>query len=419
MSATSAYLENLIEECGGFSRFQWIMFSFMMYSKLSVTWTMMMMTFAGAIPDWQCGFTNYSNLSTDPSIETKNIYYIDETCHPPTNSSIENCQEFRFSESMYTVVDEWTLICDKDWIASAITTIQMAGLLISCVLSGHLADHIGRKPTFFLSLVVLTVLNVVAGFSTSWQMFAVLRFLLGCGIGANLTVFYNYLIEFIPTKRRSVAIAFPSWPLWACVFGLMSMWLHDWKYLHFSISILLLPCLLMWWFLPESFRYLVTHKRLDEAKEVIYKIARINGKPEPDMSKMSYLVEEDLKVDSERKYSIRDVAMSPHLLKSTCLLGIAWMSCGYGYYAISFGVQSLSGSLYLNMFLLSVVEIPGQVSSYYLTNRFGNEGHPDQLVRPCIKDGCGRWLGNTDHLIYGDIPYCSQKYRVWNAKLVC
>ncbi|XP_033760703.1 solute carrier family 22 member 4-like [Pecten maximus] len=268
---------------------------------------------------------------------------------------------------------QWTLICDKDWIASTITTIQMGGLLISCVVSGHVADNIGRKPTAFLSLIALAVLNLVAGFSTSWQMFAVLRFLLGFGIGANLTVFYNYVIEFLPTKRRPLIVAFPSWALWACVFGFMSMWLHDWKYLHFSIPMLVLPCLCMWWFLPESFRYLVTHKRLDEAKEVIYKIARINGKPEPDMSKMSYLVEEDLKVDSERKYSIRDVAMSPHLRKITCLQGIAWMSCGYGFYAISFGVQSLSGSLYLNMFLLSVVDIPGQVSSYFLANRFGRK----------------------------------------------
>lgn len=112
---------------------------------------------------------------------------------------------------------------------------------------------------------------------------------------------------------------------------------------------------------------------MEEAKDVIRKISRINGKPEPDMTKMSFFVEEDLKVQDDRKYSIRDVARSPNLRKCTFLLGFAWMSCGYGYYAISFGVQNLSGSLYLNMFLLSVVEIPAQVSSYYLTNRFGRK----------------------------------------------
>ncbi|OWF39252.1 organic cation transporter-like protein [Mizuhopecten yessoensis] len=373
MSATSAYLESLIEECGGFSRFQWIMFSFMMYSKVAATWTMMMMTFAGAIPDWQCRLTNYSNPGTIPSITTNDIDYIDGQCYPPQNVTVQTCQEYIFSDSMNTVVSEWTLICDKDWIASTITTIQMVGLLVSCVASGHLADLIGRKPTYFLSLIALTVLNTISGFSTTWKMFAVLRFLLGFGVGAHLTVFYGYLIEFIPARRRSAAIAYPGWAIWACVLGLVAMWLHDWRYLHFATAILTLPCVFMWWFLPESFRYLVTHNRLDEAKEVVCKIARINGKPEPDMSKMSYLVKVDLKVDAERRYTIWDVAKSPQLRKYTCLLGIAWIACGYGYYAISFGVQSLSGSLYLNMFLLSVVEIPAQASSYYLTNRYGRK----------------------------------------------
>ena len=41
---------------------------------------------------------------------------------------------------------------------------------------------------------------------------------------------------------------------------------------------------------------------------------------------------------------------------------------GYGYYAIAFGVQQLSGSLYLNMFLLSIVEIPAQMLTYFLNN---------------------------------------------------
>ncbi|OWF39254.1 solute carrier family 22 member 6-A-like [Mizuhopecten yessoensis] len=373
MSATSAYLEGLIEECGGFSRFQWIMFSLMVYSKVATTWNMLMMTFAGAIPDWQCGFTNYSNSGTSRPIDLNKLYYTEGQCYPPQNVTFRNCQEYTFSDSMNTIVSEWTLICDKDWIASTITTIQIAGILASCVASGHLADLIGRKPTYLLSLALMMVLNVVAGFSTSWKMFAVLRFLLGFCLGASITVFFNYLIEFIPAKRRSVTIAFPAWSIWACVFGFVAWWQHDWRYLHFSTAVLTLPCVCMWWFIPESFRYLVSHNRLDEAKGIICKIARINGKPEPDMSEMSYLVEIDLKVDADRKYTILDVAKSPQLRKYTCLLGIAWMSCGYGFYAISFGVQSLSGSLYLNMFLLSVVEIPAQASSFYLTNRFGRK----------------------------------------------
>lgn len=51
------------------------------------------------------------------------------------------------------------------------------------------------------------------------------------------------------------------------------------------------------------------------------------------------------------------------------LLLIARFSCGYAYYAISYSVDQLSGDLYLNMFLLSVIDIPALISIWYLSNR--------------------------------------------------
>ncbi|KAJ8310512.1 hypothetical protein KUTeg_012377 [Tegillarca granosa] len=42
------------------------------------------------------------------------------------------------------------------------------------------------------------------------------------------------------------------------------------------------------------------------------------------------------------------------------------LSCGFSYYAISFGVQQLSGYLYLNLALLSFVEIPTNLMIWFL-----------------------------------------------------
>jgi len=63
----------------------------------------------------------------------------------------------------------------------------MAGVLVGCFISGHLGDHVGRKPTYFVSLVLLTIFNVVGYFCVNWQMYAVVRFILGVGkIKVNL-----------------------------------------------------------------------------------------------------------------------------------------------------------------------------------------------------------------------------------------
>ena len=45
------------------------------------------------------------------------------------------------------------------------------------------------------------------------------------------------------------------------------------------------------------------------------------------------------------------------------------ITCGYVYYAISFNVQKLSGNLYLNMFALQTVDIPGSLLTIYLNNK--------------------------------------------------
>jgi MFS family permease len=48
----------------------------------------------------------------------------------------------------------------------------MGGVFVGPLGGGQLADVIGRKPTFYLTVLVMMVGNVSAIFSTSWMMFA-------------------------------------------------------------------------------------------------------------------------------------------------------------------------------------------------------------------------------------------------------
>jgi OCT family organic cation transporter-like MFS transporter 4/5 len=136
---------------------------------------------------------------------------------------------------------QWELVCDREWITATITTIQMGGLLFGGFISGQIADTYGRKLTYYLSLFVLLVFNAVAAFSTSWQMFATLRFFIGIGCGFYTTVFFTYLIEFTPRKYRSMIISIPSWPFWAIIFGLMSWRLHNWMFIQIATAVVTLP----------------------------------------------------------------------------------------------------------------------------------------------------------------------------------
>jgi AAHS family benzoate transporter-like MFS transporter len=124
----------------------------------------------------------------------------------------------------------------------------MAGLLISGLLAGQMADAVGRKPTFYLSILLMGLFNTCAALSVSWEMFAVFRFFIGVSCGMYLATVHISLIEFIPVKTRAMVCALPSWPVYAAAYGLLSYLLHDWKSIHFATAISTVPLLPTFWY---------------------------------------------------------------------------------------------------------------------------------------------------------------------------
>ncbi|KAK3093609.1 hypothetical protein FSP39_018059 [Pinctada imbricata] len=294
MSPVSEYLENILIECGGFGKFQILLTSIILLSKISLTWSLLMMAFAGATPDWWCESPNYDlNISSlvpnlTIAIRTKAL------CNVNISGSTHACPSTTFTSKMNTIVSEWNLVCDKKWIPATISTIQMSGVLISGLLSGQFADIAGRKPTYFASLVILSLANILAGFSNSWIII-----------------------------------------------------------------------------LPESFRWLVSHGKLKEASKIVEDIARMNGKPMPSLDSLKALLKKDTSIMYSKKYNFMDLCRSREVIRRTLLLTVAWMTCGFGFYAILYGVDQLTGDIYINLFLLSVVEIPANLSLWGLQNRIG------------------------------------------------
>ena len=127
---------------------------------------------------------------------------------------------------------QWDLVCDKSWIRPAVTSIQMGGVLVGAFVGGQSADTIGRRYTLYVSLLLHGIANVVAAYSVTWQMFAVLRFVLGFMIGSMLVVSYTYAMEFIGVKERSVVSSIPNWVVGVALFALTAWRLENWSQLH-------------------------------------------------------------------------------------------------------------------------------------------------------------------------------------------
>lgn len=80
--------------------------------------------------------------------------------------------------------------------------LQMAGLLIGGIFWGILGDKKGRLSVLFGSILIYSLANIANGFVTSFEQYAVLRFIAGVGLAGELGAGITLVAEILPKKIR-------------------------------------------------------------------------------------------------------------------------------------------------------------------------------------------------------------------------
>ena len=88
--------------------------------------------------------------------------------------------------------------CELSLIASS----GFVGMAVGASLGGLLADRIGRRQVFALTLLVYGLATGASALSWSVAVLLVLRFVVGLGLGAELPVASTLVSEFAPPRIR-------------------------------------------------------------------------------------------------------------------------------------------------------------------------------------------------------------------------
>ena len=162
------------------------------------------------------------------------------------------------------------------WTASA----YIAGAVLGALVFGRLADHLGRKRMFLVTLAVYLVATVATGFTWDLWSFALCRFFTGFGIGGEYAAINSAIDELIPARVRGrvdLAINGTFW-VGAALGAALSIVLLDpgfigaewgWRIAFLMGGILGIAILLVRRHLPESPRWLLMHARADEAEAIV------------------------------------------------------------------------------------------------------------------------------------------------------
>ncbi len=157
-----------------------------------------------------------------------------------------------------------------------IASVGFAGMAIGATLGGLLADRIGRRQVFALTLLVYGLATGASALVGGIAVLLVLRFFVGLGLGAELPVASTYVSEFAPARIRGrlIVILEAFWAVGWTASAIIGYFVvpaseDGWRWAFAIGAIPALYALAVRWGLPESPRWLASRGRAAEAEQVV------------------------------------------------------------------------------------------------------------------------------------------------------
>jgi putative MFS transporter len=181
------------------------------------------------------------------------------------------------------------LVADGGWQLSKLDlgifgSAALFGMAIGAFSWGTIADRLGRKQAFSLTLLTFAVFSLLAAAAPTFSWLVVCRFISGIGLGGCIPVDYSMVAEFTPRKLRGRVLTAMDvwWPIGATISGLVSTVLAPFNSWRLLLLIMVVPALLVFWVrrsIPESPLYLLRKGRAQEARTIIHNLIARTGAP--------------------------------------------------------------------------------------------------------------------------------------------
>jgi len=242
---------------------------------------------------------------------------------------------------------DWNLTGkEMGWIGS----VNSIGMAVGALVFGIMADRIGRKHVFMITILLFSIGSGLSAFTSSLSIFLLLRFLIGMGLGGELPVASTLVSESVPKEKRGQVVVL-----------LESFWAFGW----------LVAALISYFVIPD---YGWETAMLISVIPAIYAIyLRWNL---PDSPKY-------LQVEKEKKLSIKDSMLmlwSKDNRKQTATLWILWFCVVFSYYGMFLWLPSVmvaEGHSMIKSFgyvlIMTIAQLPGYGVAAYLIEKVGRK----------------------------------------------
>ena len=271
---------------------------------------------------------------------------------------------------------EWNLTQSE---MGMIGSIGLLGMAFGAVIAGTIADKIGRKSVFSLTLFLYSIATGLCALSWNFESLLVFRFFVGFGLGGELPVAATLVSEYAPAKVRGrfIVLLESFWGVGWIVAACIAYWfipVYGW---HWAFIIGAMPALYVFVIrigMPESVRYLLSKGKIGEAEEIVVKLEAEAGIKEPVFDKNKEIFELE-----SFEPSLATI-WSGRFWKRTVMLWIAWFGIVFTYYGIFTWLPSLvynQGFTFIKtfeyVFIMTLAQLPGYFTAAWLVEIIGRK----------------------------------------------
>ncbi|EMR07067.1 Putative niacin/nicotinamide transporter NaiP [Bhargavaea cecembensis DSE10] len=241
---------------------------------------------------------------------------------------------------------DWALTPgEMGWIGS----VNSIGMAVGAFAFGILADRIGRKNVFILTLVLFSLASGLSAATTGLAAFLVLRFIVGAGLGGELPVASTLVSESVGAKERGRVVVL-----------LESFWAGGW----------LIAALISYFVIPEYGWRIALILTALPALYAIYLRIHLPDSPEFTAKK-------------EKRGSIggnMKALFSAKYRRATIMLWIVWFTVVFSYYGMFLWLPSvmvMKGFDMIHSFgyvlLMTLAQLPGYFTAAWLIEKIGRK----------------------------------------------
>jgi len=276
------------------------------------------------------------------------------------------------------LAQQWDLSkTETGWIAS----VGFIGMAIGATLGGLLADRLGRRQVFAITLLIYGVATGASALVGGLAMLLVLRFFVGLGLGAELPVASTYVSEFAPRRIRGrlIVILEAFWAVGWTAAALIGYFVipaseSGWRWAFALGALPAAYAIIVRWGLPESPRWLASRGDIAQAERIITKFEADAGVTSvPLVSKAP-----TARVLADDASSRLGTLWYPEFRVRTLCIWLIWFCVNFAYYGAFIWIPSIlvdAGYDLVRSFgftlLITLAQLPGYAVAAWLIEVWG------------------------------------------------